>query len=86
MAIDARSGSRDPWPTGLASARRQHREKPIRAGSTLLQVASARRLIYQVSSKRWPASILFTCRTAAPPPALADLLAGQVHGRASIER
>src|SRR5262245_32134534 len=53
--------------------------KPIRARSTLVQVASARRLIYQVScSKRWPASTLFTCRTAARPPALADLLAGQV--------
>jgi hypothetical protein len=37
--------------------------------STLLQVASARRLIYRVScSKRWPASILFMCRTAARPP------------------
>src|SRR5262245_12099514 len=43
--------------------------KPIQARSTLLRVASARRRIYQVScSKRWPASILFTCRTAAPPP------------------
>src|SRR5262245_5345380 len=53
--------------------------KPIRARSTLLRVASARRRISQVScSKRWPASILFTCRTAARPPALADLLAGQV--------
>src|SRR5262252_265651 len=43
--------------------------KPIRARSTLLRVGLARRLIYQVScSTRWPASILFTCRTAAPPP------------------
>src|SRR5262249_18260332 len=43
--------------------------KPIRARSTLLRVGLARRLIYQVScSTRWPESILFTCRTAAPPP------------------